>query len=76
MDQHVGVELGDGVDNGVVVVWRNPVERRTLQTTTRRICVDTGQRTHPRLIFEEIGHQGAEFTTHPTYEDSPPCHDS
>ena len=47
LDEHVRVELRDGLDDSVVLVGMDPVEYRTMQTVPRRIGVDTRQCTHP-----------------------------
>ncbi len=68
MDEHVRVELGDGLDDSVVLVGVNPVEDRTLEPMSRGIGIDTRQFPHPRLRLEKAGDRGAEFATHTAHE--------
>jgi hypothetical protein len=43
VDQDMRVEFGDRVHDAIVVVWVDAVKRRTLETSSWRICVDPGE---------------------------------
>lgn len=75
MDEHVRIEITHRAHDPVVFVGVNPVECRTLEATTGRICVDPRQRSHPRFVFEQTGDLGAEFASDATDEYPLPCHD-
>jgi len=74
VDEHVRIELGDGLDDSVVLVGVNSVEDRTLEPVSRRIGVDTRQFSDPRLCLEEAGDRGAQLTADSTDEDPFPSH--
>ena len=74
VDEDVGVEAGDGFDDAVVLIGRDPVERGVRQPPPRRIGVDPGQRADPRFGFEHAGDQRAEFTADPADEDATAAH--
>ena len=69
-----GLKRRDGVDDAVVLIGRDPVERGVRQPPPRRIGVDPGQRADPRFGFEHAGDQRAEFTAEPADEDAPAAH--
>jgi hypothetical protein len=55
VDHDVRVERRDHVDGAVVLPRHDAVEHGAMQTSARRIGVDTLERCDPRLIFEQTG---------------------
>ena len=76
VDQHVRIEVDDGLDDAVVFVGVNPVERRTLEPAPRRIGIDPRQGLDPRLVFQQTGDLCAEFAANAAHEHPLTCHDT
>ena len=75
VDEHVRVEVDDGVDDSIVFVGVDPVEYRTIESAPRWIGIDPRQRSHPVLGLEQTRHQGAEFAPDAADEHSTTGHD-
>jgi hypothetical protein len=74
VDDDVGVERCDEVDDAVVVARRCEVERGSLQASTRGIGVDAEEFADPRLLLEELGDTRSEVASHAADEHAPSCH--
>ena len=68
VDDDVGVEGGDRVDDAVVVVRRGEVELGPVEPAAGRVGVDAEELVDPRLGFEQGGDARAEVAAHPADE--------
>ena len=75
VDENVGIEVDDGVDDSFVLVGVNAVEHRAIEASTGWIGIDARQRTDPVFGFEETRHQRAEFTPDATDEHPTSSHE-
>ena len=70
----MGVEPGDRVDDAIVLIGRDPVERGLREASAGRIGVDPGQTADPRFGLEHAGDERAELTADAADEDSTSAH--
>src|SRR4029450_7827377 len=75
MDQHMGVETGHFADDAIVLTSDDTMEHRSPQPCSRWIGVDTLERSHPGLGFEQAGERRSELAAHPAYERPHTSHD-
>jgi hypothetical protein len=68
MHQHMGVEPGHLADDAIVLTSHDTMEHCSPQPGTRRIGIDSLERSHPRLGFEQAGDPRSELAAHPAYE--------
>jgi hypothetical protein len=70
----VGVERLHELDDAVVLVRLDQVERRTVEPPARRIDVDPGELAHPRLALEQGRDARTEVASHPAHQNAPSGH--
>src|SRR5690606_14685492 len=77
VDDDVWVERGDRGDDSVVVAGGDTLEYRPAQAISRRVDVDSLERTDPRFVLEQAGHAAAELAAHATHQHTySACHGS
>ena len=66
--EDVRIELGHDVDDAVVVAGHDAVVDGAAEAPPGWIGVDSLERFHPRLVFEQTGDARADLTAHPADE--------
>ena len=74
VDDHVGIDLRDQLDDPRAIPWIHPVELGSVEAAPRRVDVDADELRDPGLLLESRCHERAELASHSAHDHPPLLH--
>ena len=74
VDDHVGIDLRDQLDDPRAIPWIHPVELGSVETAPRRVDVDADELRDPGFLLEPRCHERAELASHSAHDHPPLLH--